>query len=754
MARRIPVGGNGCFILVAASVVLALIVRIDAVDCPNIDNKILATDPDQNTALFVFVQPENYTCAPPPGNRFPVGQTTVVCTSVDDGTTCTFQVQVNDEQPPTMTCPLSSSAYTNSGVATGTATWSYSVTDNVLVVTQSCSAISGVQFPIGVTHVTCTAADAAGNTDRCQFPVSIVDNEDPVITSCPEDITSTIELINSQLPPLTSVITWDIPAANDNSGGPVGLTSTHEQGSEFSIGVTSVIYTAADEYGNSETCEFQVKVIVHPPNNDLKIKNVPTSGVCLSVSWPESTDETLDDYSLYAYRHGEVRPDSSQRIVVPSGTSTYINHNVCRLQPGELYTIEVDGDQLSSAMHWTKPNTPGEVSLLPGTLGPSSFTFTWQRSTQNVEQYYWSYNGQSGYVSNTTDSVSIESVYPYTTGFVFVSAVVGSGQQRVQSGSATQQVTTAALRPLELLAYNYTESTIKLAWVSSSDTRGMLDPYMLFIEPRDAEENYLETVNSFVEFKGLKSNTEYQIQLISNLGLMLETSQKTRPGRVANLRPTEVLENSITLAWDRPVEGAVKSYYIWISPGEKPEPFNEGGTSRTFNKLTNNTEYFFRVVSIYNDMRSVPQDLMVTTGVSEPKNPHSVDITAIVLGVVLGLLVIILTVVLISTYLKYRKVIKDELPRVHQPRQTPYNQPDIQTSSVTQVDSDQSYEPLAVNKPAPKQAQGSHYQNTAITGTHQGPLTKKKIPPIPMLPRKSKQQPAENGVYAIPDIHG
>ena len=85
----------------------------------------------------------------------------------------------------------------------------------------------------------------------------------------------------------------------------------------------------------------------------------------------------------------------------------------------------------------------------------------------------------------------------------------------------------AALRPSELLAYNYTESTINLAWVSSSDTRGELDPYMLFIEPRDAEENYLETVGRVVEFKGLKSNTEYQIQLISNLGLMLETSQKT-----------------------------------------------------------------------------------------------------------------------------------------------------------------------------------------------------------------------------------
>ena len=48
------------------------------------------------------------------------------------------------------------------------------MTDNVLVVTQSCSAPSGAQFPIGVTNVICTAADAAGNWVRCQFPVSIV----------------------------------------------------------------------------------------------------------------------------------------------------------------------------------------------------------------------------------------------------------------------------------------------------------------------------------------------------------------------------------------------------------------------------------------------------------------------------------------------------------------------------------------------------------------------------------------------------
>ncbi len=757
MARRTSIGGKGYTILIATSViVLALIVRLEAVSCPGIENEIMPTDLDQRTAKFEFEQPENHTCTPASGSMFNLGPTSVVC-RLDDGTQCTFQVQVNDEQPPTFTPCRPITANTNPGVATGTATWILSVSDNVdVTLSHTCSHTSGAQFPIGGTSVTCTATDAAGNTAQCIFLVDINDNEAPDITNCPEDITSAILLINSELPSLTSVITWDIPATSDNSGGPVDLSSTHEQGSEFPIGVTTVSYTAADEHGNSATCVFQVKVIVHPPNNNLLISNGPPSGVCLTVLWPESADETFEEYSIYAYKYGEVRPDSSQRIVVPSGTNTYIKYNVCRLQPGELYTIEVDGDQASSTKHWTQPNAPGEVSLVPGTLSASSLTFTWQRSTQNVEQYYWRCGAQRGYVTNTTDSVSIESVRPNTASNVYVHAVVGSGERRALSSRATTLITTSPLRESELLAYNYTESTINLAWVTSSDTGAELDPYMLFIEPRDAEENYLRTSNGLVEFKGLKSNTEYQIRLISNLGLTLETTQKTRPGRVANLRPTQVLQDSITLAWDGPLEGAVGSYDIWISPGEKSEPFNEGGTSHIFNQLTNNTEYFFKVVSVYKNIRSVPQTLMVTTGVTEPWDQNLVNTTAIVLGVVLGLLVIVLTLVLIFTYLKYRKLSKDDLPRVHTPRQkpakteTPYVQ-DPQTS-VAHDDFNQSYEPLAVNKPAPEDPRGSHYQNTKIKGS-QGPVTKKKIPKMPMLPVKSKQQ-SENGDYAIPDIHG
>ena len=52
----------------------------------------------------------------------------------------------------------------------------------------------------------------------------------------------------------------------------------------------------------------------------------------------------------------------------------------------------------------------------------------------------------------------------------------------------------------------------------------------------------------------------------------------TGPGRVTNIRPTEVLQDSITLKWDPPTEGGVVSYDILVSPSTKSDTINEQGT--------------------------------------------------------------------------------------------------------------------------------------------------------------------------------
>ena len=70
----------------------------------------------------------------------------------------------------------------------------------------------------------------------------------------PTDIT---QATDSALP--TASVSWPKPLATDNSGIQT-LTSTHNPGSSFSIGVTVVSYTSVDPFGHETTKTFSVTV--------------------------------------------------------------------------------------------------------------------------------------------------------------------------------------------------------------------------------------------------------------------------------------------------------------------------------------------------------------------------------------------------------------------------------------------------------------------------------------------------------------
>ena len=75
--------------------------------------------------------------------------------------------------PPVITCPGNVSANTTPG---GTAVVNYPnpvATDNCSTPTVVCSPPSGSAFPVGITTVTCTATDAAGNQASCNFTVLV-----------------------------------------------------------------------------------------------------------------------------------------------------------------------------------------------------------------------------------------------------------------------------------------------------------------------------------------------------------------------------------------------------------------------------------------------------------------------------------------------------------------------------------------------------------------------------------------------------
>jgi hypothetical protein len=152
-----------------------------SITCPA--NITQANDPNQCGAVVNYPPPTpvgsdcgTITCSPASGSFFPVGATTVTCTSTA-GPTCTFTVTVQDTQPPVITCPTNVTAVTAPACpAPAGSVTTYpppTASDNCPGVTVVCVPPSGTIFPVGTTTVTCTATDASGNTATCSFSVKI-----------------------------------------------------------------------------------------------------------------------------------------------------------------------------------------------------------------------------------------------------------------------------------------------------------------------------------------------------------------------------------------------------------------------------------------------------------------------------------------------------------------------------------------------------------------------------------------------------
>lgn len=157
-----------------------------------------------------------------------------------------------DNLAPVLSLPagFSAPALTPAG-----ATVSYSVTaaDNVdpsPVV--SCSPASGSLFPLGLTTVTCTATDAAGNSALGSFEVTVAD-QDPPALSVPADIVA-------EAASAAGAVVSYAASATDAIDSEPSVSCTPASGSTFPLGTTSVTCTATDAAGNSAQASFDVTV--------------------------------------------------------------------------------------------------------------------------------------------------------------------------------------------------------------------------------------------------------------------------------------------------------------------------------------------------------------------------------------------------------------------------------------------------------------------------------------------------------------
>ncbi|XP_071785176.1 uncharacterized protein [Asterias amurensis] len=244
-----------------------------------------------------------------PGQQFPVGATPVTYVFSDlsqNYARCVFFVTVSnnvpvtpgpsDNTPPVISnCPMGASATAPSGSSGTEAIWvEPTATDDSLPLTVVRSHTPGAFFPLGVTDVTYTISDAAGNSAECKFVVMInspnmPDGTAPVISNCPEN-----QVVNTNTG--SASVSWAEPTAVDNSGQTPGLAQSHVPPASFPVNsVTRVTYIFYDTAGNFDSCTFTVAVQPGTTPTDMTppvISNCP-SDTTITVA-PGTTSATVN----------------------------------------------------------------------------------------------------------------------------------------------------------------------------------------------------------------------------------------------------------------------------------------------------------------------------------------------------------------------------------------------------------------------------------------------------------------------------
>ena len=115
-------------------------------------------------------------CVPASGSTFAIGATTVNCSASDDaGNTAvgSLTVTVADTTAPVLTVPANITDEAGSP-AGQPVSFAASATDLVTASpVVACAPASGTTFPLGITTVTCSATDLAGNTATGSFTITI-----------------------------------------------------------------------------------------------------------------------------------------------------------------------------------------------------------------------------------------------------------------------------------------------------------------------------------------------------------------------------------------------------------------------------------------------------------------------------------------------------------------------------------------------------------------------------------------------------
>ncbi|MBX2973020.1 MAG: HYR domain-containing protein, partial [Flavobacteriales bacterium] len=264
---------------------------------------------------------------------------------------------------------------------------------------------SGSTLAPGVSSVTYSATDHAGNSSTCSFNIAVLDSVPPVVT-CPADIA-----VSPTTGTCSAPVVFAATAVDNCTASPT-VSWSHASGSDFPTGSTTVTYAATDITGNAANCSFTVTVmddqapsLICPLFDEYPLL---LGGAGCTLAFPDLRDSIgVSDCSAWTNTMSpapgtlftqDTLVQMTMWIEDEHGNGAWNNHTIRITGLSSNATVASACDSYTWAVNGTTYNTSGNYTHTVGchtetlalTITPSSSNST---VASACDSYTWAVNG-------------------------------------------------------------------------------------------------------------------------------------------------------------------------------------------------------------------------------------------------------------------------------------------------------------------------------------------------------------------------
>ncbi|MBK8493630.1 MAG: HYR domain-containing protein [Chitinophagaceae bacterium] len=293
--------------------------------------------------------------------------------------TCVQRVTVIDAERPTITCPVSLIVNADPGPGCGKAQLSLPLpvfNDNCGVVTLTWAMVgvtygssgnTGINYVptmnylVGISTITYTAIDEAGNSRTCTFRVTVKDVTAPVLVCPPAETFCKVANNTYSIAPLVQSDNCIIVSTTFKVTGATSRTGSGTNASgRFNQGVSTILWTVKDSHGNISTCTTVITVVATsnpictpPPFTEKganpKFIEAGVSGLSI-MAWP---NPTVNYFNL------RVTSQAKENVVIRMFDMAGKQVQVKRGASGDTYIL---GEGVVSGMYFIEVSQGGKTA--------------------------------------------------------------------------------------------------------------------------------------------------------------------------------------------------------------------------------------------------------------------------------------------------------------------------------------------------------------------------------------------------------